>query len=997
MNPETKVIIDELKKQELKWEQRLAELDAKWDRKFADSDEAREERIRALEKAAATPEEWQPGIEGSIDDIKLEVRKLNKHLERVVIDQAPVHPGGIFSLPESASARPPAGSNADGPAGHRDELFHREDGFGSISTLIHPPVKGAFPNPPATLPPQFPHRLPSYGSRSGFAAIGGHSQGKLPKLNFPVFEGDNPRHWISRVEDYFELCNVEPHLWIKVATMHFSPAAARWLPSVEKRLKSCSWDEFHTLLLNRFGKEQHELLVRQLLSIKQSDSVSDYIDRFATLVDQLAAYESDPDQVYLIVRFIDGLRDDIRAPILIQRPSSLDTAFVLARLQEEVAEPARRRDFKCQDFQYQSKLPVRPALPLPPPPSKQPKALVGHSEDRRYGDAARARSAEDHWQALRAYRRAKGLCQYCAEKWSKDHKCADTVQLHAMQEVLDLFQLEEDAQSMISAAQHQEDHLFLTLSSAAVSGIPAPRTLYLLGMLQGHMIRILVDSGSSHTFISEQLASQLVGIVPVQAPLSVKVANGQQLSCLHHIPDAVWSSNGLDFQSDMKLLPLSAYDVILGIDWLEQFSPMKVHWKQKWMTIPYENSTTTLYGLMPELPERAVIQVCAVDVCTQDEVQVSWPPAIQQLIEEFAVLFEVPTDLPPPRACDHAIPLVEGAHPVQVRPYRFAPALKDEIEKQIKEMLQNGLIQKSNSPFSSSVLLVKKKDNTWRFCVDYRHLNAITIKGKYPVPIIDEFLDELAHASWFTCLDLRSGFHQIRLKPGEEFKTAFQMHCGQFEFREAMNSTLAPYLRKFVLVFFDDILIYSSSFEDHIFYVRLVFELLTKENWKIKLSKCTFAQRQISYLGHIISEKGVGTDPSKIAAISQWPVPSSVKELRSFLGLAGYYRKFVRNFGVISKPLTELLKKNSVFVWTSVHEKSFAALKSALCQSPVLALPDFTKPFAIETDASGMGVGAVLTQQGHPLAFLSKALGPKSQGLSTYEKEYLAILLAIQQ
>jgi hypothetical protein len=392
-------------------------------------------------------------------------------------------------------------------------------------------------------------------------------------------------------------------------------------------------------------------------------------------------------------------------------------------------------------------------------------------------------------------------------------------------------------------------------------------------------------------------------------------------------------------------------------------------------------------------------------------VQVSIPPEIQQLIELYAELFEVPSELPPSRHCDHAIPLVPGAAPFSIRPYRFAPHLKDEIEKQVQEMLAAGFIQKSSSPFSSSVLLVKKKDNSWRFCVDYRHLNAITVKGKFPVPIIDEFLDELSQASWFSNLDLRSGFHQIRLKPGEEFKTAFQTHFGQFEFRvvpfgltgapgtfqDAMNTTLAPYLRKFVLVFFDDILIYSKSWAEHLTHIKLVFDLLLRDQWKIKLSKCAFAQRQISYLGHIISEQGVGTDPIKISAIANWPTPSSVKELRSFLGLAGYYRKFVRNFGIISKLLTELLKKNVLFVWTHHHDQSFEALKTALCNSPVLALPDFSKVFSTETDASGTGIGAVLLQDGLPLAFLSKALGPKSQGLSTYEKEYMAILLAVQQ
>lgn len=250
---------------------------------------------------------------------------------------------------------------------------------------------------------------------------------------------------------------------------------------------------------------------------------------------------------------------------------------------------------------------------------------------------------------------------------------------------------------------------------------------------------------------------------------------------------------------------------------------------------------------------------------------------------------------------------MEGAAPVQVRPYRYAPALKDEIEAQVKEMLQSGIIQKSSSPFSSSVILVKKKDGSWRFCVDYRHLNAITIKTKYPVPVMDELLDELAKASWFSSLDLWAGFHQIRLKKGEEFKTAFQTHFGQFEFRvmafgltgapgsfqEAMNTTLAPYLRKFVLVFFDDILIYNTSYEEHLIHVKLVFELLMKDHWKIKLSKCIFAQQQIKYLGHIISSAGVATDPSKVAAVAKWPLPSNAKELRGFLGLAGYYRKFV--------------------------------------------------------------------------------------------------------
>ena len=197
--------------------------------------------------------------------------------------------------------------------------------------------------------------------------------------------------------------------------------------------------------------------------------------------------------------------------------------------------------------------------------------------------------------------------------------------------------------------------------------------------------------------------------------------------------------------------------------------------------------------------------------------------------------------------------------------------------------------------------MVKKKDKSWRFCVDFRHLNAITLKCKYPVPLIDDFLDELGKASWFTSLDLTAGYHQVKLKPGEAFKTAFQTHSGHYEFRvmafglsgapatfqKAMNSTLAPLLRKCVLVFFDDILIYSSSYEEHLEHIQQVLQLLQKDQWKVKLSKCAFTQRKVTYLGHVISEQGVATNPSKVTAVLNWPVPENMKELRVFLALLG--------------------------------------------------------------------------------------------------------------
>jgi hypothetical protein len=272
------------------------------------------------------------------------------------------------------------------------------------------------------------------------------------------------------------------------------------------------------------------------------------------------------------------------------------------------------------------------------------------------------------------------------------------------------------------------------------------------------------------------------------------------------------------------------------------------------------------------------------------------------------------------------------------------------------------------------VLLVKKKDKSYRFCVNYHHLNAITLKGQFPVPVIEEFMDELSQASWFTSLDLCAGFHQIPMDPADCFKTAFQTHVDHYEFRvmsfgltgaphtfqKAMNTSLAAMLRKCVIVFFDDILVYNPTFEDHLVHLHQVFQLLQQHQWKVKLSKCAFAKREIAYLGYVISERGVATCLAKVTTVANWPTPKSVKELRSFLGLAGYYRKFIKYFGVICRPLTDLLRKNYVFVWTSDHELAFQTIKTALVQAPVLAMPNFDKPFYVETDASDVGVGVVL-------------------------------------
>lgn len=328
------------------------------------------------------------------------------------------------------------------------------------------------------------------------------------------------------------------------------------------------------------------------------------------------------------------------------------------------------------------------------------------------------------------------------------------------------------------------DQLFLALSHDAVSSSKGSRTMKLQGSIQGYPLLILVDSGSSHTFLSQKVADQLVGVMSLMDPITIQVANGNVLQCSSHIPSGTWITRNCSFTSNLKVLPLHHYDLILGMDWLECFSPMKVHWKLKWMAIPYQNSTVVLNGISsPILPDEVVVQVCSLAAHKNIEALHSEIPAeIVAILKQFDHVFEPISGMPPVRSCDHVIPLVSGAKPVYIRPYRYPPALKDGIEKQVQEMLDKSLIQPSASPFSSSLLLVKKKDGIWRPCVDYRHLNAPTVRGKFPIPVFDELVDELAGASWFSSLDLNSGFHQIRMKKGEEHKTAFQTHFGHFEF-----------------------------------------------------------------------------------------------------------------------------------------------------------------------------------------------------------------------
>jgi Reverse transcriptase (RNA-dependent DNA polymerase). len=333
-----------------------------------------------------------------------------------------------------------------------------------------------------------------------------------------------------------------------------------------------------------------------------------------------------------------------------------------------------------------------------------------------------------------------------------------------------------------------------------------------------------------------------------------------------------------------------------------------------------------------------------------------------------------------------------------------------EVKKQLEELKEKGYIRPSTSPWGAPVIFVEKKDKTKRMCVDYRALNEVTIKNKYPLPRIDDLFDQLKGATVFSKIDLRSGYHQLRIREEDIPKTAFTTRYGLYEFTvmsfgltnapaffmNLMNKVFMEYLDKFVVVFIDDILIYSQSEEDHQHHLRLVLGKLREHQLYAKLSKCEFWLSEVKFLGHVISAKGVAVDPETVTAVTEWKQPKTVTQIRSFLGLAGYYRRFIENFSKIARPMTQLLKKEEKFVWSPQCEKAFQTLKEKLVSSPVLILPDTRKDFMVYCDASRQGLGCVLMQDGHVVAYASRQLRPHEGNYPTHDLELAAVVHALK-
>ncbi|KAK3569717.1 hypothetical protein QTP86_003565 [Hemibagrus guttatus] len=533
----------------------------------------------------------------------------------------------------------------------------------------------------------------------------------------------------------------------------------------------------------------------------------------------------------------------------------------------------------------------------------------------------------------------------------------------------------------------------------------------------------LLDSGSAANFISGTLCRQLgLRTKATATPYQIRCITGKPISRrrIHHSAGPVLFQVGLLHVEETTFLVLeeSTADIILGRPWLEQHNPI-LSWSTgevlKW-------GDTCFPGCFPHLPapHSPTPISLPVQATSIESPLVSQPLRIPTCYAPFSDVFcpKRASKLPPHRPWDCAIDLLPGEPVPRGRIYPLSVPEEKAMEEYIKEALAQGYMRPSTSPAASSFFFVAKKDGGLRPCIDYRALNQITVKFRYPLPLVPAALEHLRGATIFTKLDLRSAYNLIRIREGDEWKTAFITPTGHYEylvmpyglanapsvFQDFIHEVLREFLHRCVLVYIDDILIYSRSLAEHRQHVVEVLGCLREFQLFLKAEKCSFHQPSVQFLGYNISSSGIQIDEGKITAVRDWPAPATVKELQRFLGFANFYRRFISNYSSIADLLTNLLRnKPKSLLWSPAAEGAFNTLKRAFTTAPLLIHPDPDKPFVVEVDASTTGVGAVLSQQQgnpsrlHPCAFFSHKLNPAERNYDIGNRELLAIKLALEE
>uniref|UniRef100_A0A671VHH1 Uncharacterized protein n=2 Tax=Sparus aurata TaxID=8175 RepID=A0A671VHH1_SPAAU len=560
--------------------------------------------------------------------------------------------------------------------------------------------------------------------------------------------------------------------------------------------------------------------------------------------------------------------------------------------------------------------------------------------------------------------------------------------------------------------------------SQAVSYVPTvsqmPRTLTKITLTHHTAtdLEALIDSGADESLMDWGLARKLgLKSEPLAKPIRARSLNGKELFTITHISEPV--KMNIDYHQEHirpYFITSPSHPLILGHPWLCQHNP-RVDWRtgkiREWGKECTQSCvfSTNRGGNVKE------INLFSANPATDSEFPDlnTVPSCYHHLRQVFSKTRAL--SLPPHRSYDCAIDLLPGSTIPKGRLYSVSGPEKAAMTDYISASLEAGLIRQSSSPAGAGFFFVKKKDGSLRPCIDYSPLNDITIKNRYPLPLMSSVFDQLQQAKIFTKLDLRNAYHLVRIREGDEWKTGFNTPSGHYEYRvmpfgltnapavfQAMiNDVLRDFLDHFVYVYLDDILIYSPDSDTHKDHVHQVLKRLLDNDLYVKAEKSVFHADTVSFLGFIVAPGRVQMDPAKVSAVADWPTPDSRKKVQQFLGFANFYRRFVRGFSATAAPLHALTSTQVRFHWSPEAEKAFQTLKHRFTSAPILTIPDPQRQFVVEVDASNEGVGAVLSQRSqqdgkmHPCAFLSRRLSKAERNYDVGNRELLAVKLALEE
>ncbi|GKA62848.1 putative reverse transcriptase domain-containing protein, partial [Tanacetum coccineum] len=513
---------------------------------------------------------------------------------------------------------------------------------------------------------------------------------------------------------------------------------------------------------------------------------------------------------------------------------------------------------------------------------------------------------------------------------------------------------------------------------------------------------VLFDTGVDRSFVSYAF-SKYIDIPPttLDTNYSVELADGKSLTTNTVLRGCTLNLQNHLFEIDLLPIELGSFDVIVGMDWMAEHRA-EVMCYEKYIRVPYRNDMLIIQGERSGIKIESRLEVIS-SIRTQKYIDQGCQAFLIQMIKEektkilerrikdvhvvrdFPEVFpEYLPGLPPTHQVEFHIELIPEATPVARAPYRLAPAEMKELAEQLKELSDKGFIRPSSSPLGAPILFVKKKDGSFRMCIDYRELNKLTVKNLYPLPRIDDLFDQVQGSSIYSKIDLRSGYHQLKVREEDIPKTTFRTRYGHYKFQ------VMPFGLTNALAVFMDLM---NQHEEHL---KTYLELLKKEELYAKFSKCEFWINTVKFLGHVIDSSGIHVDPAKIEAVKNWASPTTPSEIRQFLGLAGYYRRFIEGFSKIAKPMTELTQKNQEFDWGEEQEEAFQLLKQKLCVAPILALPEGSDDFVVYCDASIKGLGAVLMQRMKVIAYASRQLNIHEKNYTTDDLELGAVVFALK-